>query len=40
MFAADAAAFERFWLEAVSFWCDAGPLLRTGYAEVLDRLRR
>src|SRR5882724_2386772 len=23
--------FERFWLEAVSFWCDAQPILDAGY---------
>lgn len=32
-------AFERFWLEAVDFWCDAGPLIRTHHQEVLDRLQ-
>jgi uncharacterized protein len=31
--------FEKFWLEAVHFWCDAGPLIRDGYAHVLARLR-
>jgi predicted nucleotidyltransferase len=36
--AAEAVTFERFWLEAVSFWCDAGPVIREGYAGVLDRL--
>jgi predicted nucleotidyltransferase len=40
VYASDADAFERFWLEAVSFWCDAAPTLRAGYADVLDRLRR
>lgn len=34
-----AGCFERFWLEAVHFWCDAGPLIRDGYAQVLARLR-
>ncbi len=32
--------FPRFWLDAVSFWCDAGPLLRAGYEDVLARLSR
>ena len=32
--------FEKLWLEAVHFWCDAGPLIRDGYAHVLARLRR
>ncbi len=33
-------AFGRFWIEAVSFWCDIESLLKTGYADVLARLRR
>ena len=36
--AAAEGAFERFWLEAVSFWCDAEPVIRMGYADVLTRL--
>ena len=32
--------FGRFWFQAVEFWCDVEPLLRTGYADVLARLRR
>lgn len=31
-------AFARFWFEAVSFWCDAEPVLREGYQGVLERL--
>jgi predicted nucleotidyltransferase len=31
---------ERFRLEAADFWCDAGPLLQRGYADVLSRLER
>lgn len=38
VFAAAESAFERFWLEAVSFWCDAEPVIRMGYADVLTRL--
>jgi predicted nucleotidyltransferase len=34
-----AGYFEKFWLEAVHFWCEAGPLIRDGYAHVLARLR-
>jgi predicted nucleotidyltransferase len=30
--------FDRFWFDAVSFWCDAGPALRAGYDSVLERL--
>ena len=33
-------AFAEFWLDAVDFWCDAEPVLRAGYADVLARLRR
>ena len=28
----------RFWVDAVSFWCDAGSVLKRAYADVLDRL--
>jgi predicted nucleotidyltransferase len=27
--------FARFWFEAVSFWCDMGPIIRAGYEEIL-----
>ncbi len=33
-------AFGRFWMEAVSFWCDAAPVLEHAYAGVLARLDR
>jgi predicted nucleotidyltransferase len=33
-------AFARFWLEAVTFWCDAGPVIRAGYDDVLAELPR
>ena len=32
--------FRQFWFEAVDFWCDVEPILRSGYADVLARLRR
>lgn len=35
IYAADAVAFPRFWLEAVRFWCDAGPVIEAGYHGVL-----
>jgi predicted nucleotidyltransferase len=38
LYQADADVFPRFWTAAVSFWCDAGPLLRAGYEDVLARL--
>jgi len=28
----------RFWLDAVGFWCDAAPVLASGYEAVLSRL--
>ena len=31
---------EAFALDAIDFWCDAGPLLRRGYANVLAELDR
>lgn len=40
LYEAEPGLFDRFWIEAVDFWCDAEPLLRTGYAQVLARLRR
>ena len=30
--------FSRFWLDAVSFWCDVAPLVRAGYDSVLAEL--
>ena len=38
VYAADQGTFERFWTAAVTFWCDAEPVIRTGYADVLARL--
>lgn len=38
LFEREPKAFERFWLEAVSFWCDAEPVIRRGYDEVLRGL--
>ena len=32
--------FDRFWLEAVGFWCDAQPVLAAAYEDVLARLPR
>ena len=39
VFEASPALFDRFWFEAVSFWCDAEHVLRAGYQAVLDELR-
>ena len=33
-------AFARFWLDAVHFWCDAGPLINAGYEANLASLVR
>jgi predicted nucleotidyltransferase len=35
---AENGEFARFWLDAVSFWCDVQPLLRRGYDAVLAEL--
>ena len=40
LYEAAPGVFGRFWCEAVDFWCDVEPILRTGYADVLARLRR
>lgn len=39
VFEASPGSFDRFWFEAVSFWCDAEHVLRAGYQAVLDELR-
>jgi predicted nucleotidyltransferase len=38
IFEATPGAFDRFWLEAVMFWCDAYPVLQAGYSELLAEL--
>jgi predicted nucleotidyltransferase len=40
VFEARPDAFTRFWFEAVDFWCDAGPVIRAGYDDVLAELSR
>jgi predicted nucleotidyltransferase len=40
LFEREAGSFERFWMEAVSFWCDAGPILKAGYEAILAELDR
>lgn len=39
LFEAQDGAFARFWFDAVSFWCDAGPILRRGYEAILEGYR-
>ncbi len=31
-------SFARFWLDAVSFWCEVEPIVRAGYDRVLREL--
>ena len=38
LFEREPRLFEKFWFNAVSFWCDAAPVLRAGYKTVLDGL--
>ncbi len=38
VFAADGEVFPRFWIEAVTFWCEAAPILEAQYEKVLRRL--
>jgi len=33
-------AFERFWLDAVRLWCDIEPIVRAGYARIVEDLER
>jgi predicted nucleotidyltransferase len=40
LFELEKGLFERFWFDAVSFWCDAEPVLRAGYEEILGDLGR
>ncbi|MGH8930096.1 MAG: type VII toxin-antitoxin system MntA family adenylyltransferase antitoxin [Egibacteraceae bacterium] len=38
LFERDEAEFRRFQLEAVRFWCDAGPVIRAAHDEILAAL--
>jgi predicted nucleotidyltransferase len=38
LFQSEPGCFDRFWFEAVSFWCDAQPILDAGYRAILERL--
>jgi predicted nucleotidyltransferase len=40
LFESSSDTFARFWFDAVSFWCDMGPLIRAGYDAVLAELPR
>lgn len=39
LFEREKGAFERFWFEAVSFWCDVQPIVEREYGAILARLR-
>ena len=38
LFETDSGIFSRFWLDAVTFWCDVEPILHAGYDQVLADL--
>lgn len=40
VFEASAGAFADFWFDAVSYWCDMGPIIRAGYDDILTELAR
>jgi predicted nucleotidyltransferase len=40
VFARHEGDWERFWMDAVSFWCDAGPVLRKAYDGSVRELTR
>ncbi|MGH9335112.1 MAG: type VII toxin-antitoxin system MntA family adenylyltransferase antitoxin [Vicinamibacteria bacterium] len=38
VFATDEEVFPRFWMEAVTFWCEAAPVLKAQYEKLLRDL--
>ena len=40
LFEAADGTFARFWFDAVSYWCDMGPIIRAGYEGILEDLAR
>ena len=40
LFEASDDTFARFWFDAVSYWCDMGPIIRAGYEGILEDLAR
>ncbi|MEW5983142.1 MAG: nucleotidyltransferase domain-containing protein [Acidobacteriota bacterium] len=40
LYARPAGEWERFWMDAVSFWCDAAPVLGAAYDGALSELAR
>ena len=39
LFESEEGVFDRFWLRAVTFWCDAEAVLRRGYEDLLAEYR-
>jgi predicted nucleotidyltransferase len=39
LFEARPGSFEDFWLDAVPFWWDMGPIFQAGYEEILQGLK-
>ena len=40
VFEANDGAVAQFWFDAVSYWCDMGPIIRAGYDDILTELAR
>jgi uncharacterized protein len=40
LFESSGGVFESFAVEAISYWCDMGPIIRAGYEEILKGLAR
>jgi predicted nucleotidyltransferase len=40
VFEAGDGTFASFWFDAVSYWCDMGPIIRAGYDDVLAEIAR
>ena len=40
VFEAADEVFAGFWFDAVSYWCDMGPIIRAGYDNLLEELER
>jgi hypothetical protein len=40
LFEVSDGVFARFWFDAVSYWCDMGPIIRAGYEDLLAELAR
>ncbi len=38
LFDATGREWSAFWMAAVGFWCDAGPVITAAYADVLEEL--